>query len=78
MENLGQRFTVDATNSPRDARDAVMKDLWWRDRTLRNHNMYMGPLSAFQDYIPETSVSVRVPNTRNAKRGYDPKSDSFF
>ena len=79
MESLGQRFGFDAKNSPRSPRDAVLKDLWWRDRQLRNHNMYMGPSSAFKDLVPPSLPSQQqcACNYEVSKPKYTSRRDSF-
>ena len=52
MEKMGGN---QSHHSPDEVRNAVLKDLWWRDRKLRDHNMYMGPMAAFEDIIPRGS-----------------------
>ena len=42
-----------------EMRYAIQKDLFQRDRTLRNHNMYMGHMSAFEDTMPRKGSNYK-------------------
>lgn len=46
--------------SVRNVRKAIYKDIKQKDKMLRDHNLYMGHISAFQDLLEYPYVSAET------------------